>query len=161
MRTFPLVVVAVIGTFVLVGNVSAQDGTGPNPTIPSPNGPPPFTLHSTHTILEVTQGEAFDLRAIEAAPDLPGRELLLYVPHFSAVTVGRWHPTKHGIGGLLPGAGFCFENWAPLRLKDGVWNYFPATTGDLDGDGIDDWFISRDSGEIDLYKGRGISSVCR
>lgn len=127
-------------------------------SIPAPTGPPAFADPVRFTVADIVQGLDYDLRFVEADQTRPGKELLVYLPTVNLVTVGRWHPTKHGVGGVLPGAGICVEAWKSLTVYLNVWNF--NTLGDADGDGIDDWVLYLQDGTVDHYRGRGLN-VCR
>lgn len=111
-------------------------------------------------ITNTLNGFDYVLSSVEAAPWSPGKEVLFWVPGLWQFSVGRWHPTKHGVGGTLPGAGLCLEPWNAITIRGAVWHF--QTIGDfLGGDGIDDFLIYLPFGStLDPYQGLGLS-VCK
>lgn len=127
-------------------------------TIPIPSTPPVFDGPISMNIAAVTGGYDYDLRGIEADTARPGKEVLVYLPTLWAFSVGRWHPTKHGVGGQLSGPGLCVESWTPILTRGAVWHY--NASADFTGDGIDDFVIYLQDGTVDVYTGRGLLA-CR
>lgn len=127
-------------------------------TLPIPSGPPVFDGPVSMNIAAVTGGYDYDLRGVEADTSQPGKEVLVYLPTLWAFSVGRWHQTKHGVGGQLPGAGLCVEPWTPILAHGPVWHF--NTDADFTGDGLDDFVVYLQDGTVDLYTGRGLQ-VCR
>jgi hypothetical protein len=109
-------------------------------------------------ITSVTNGFDYYLIPAEMAPDIAGREIVLFIPSFQLITAGRWHPSKHGIGGLLNGPGLCVEGWTSFTIDANAWN--TAITGDMDGDNITDWLVYSTAGNVILHKGLPLSA-CR
>lgn len=125
--------------------------------IPAPT-PSAFDTPLRMQITDVTGGFDFDLRGIEAEPTRPGREVLVYLPTLWVFSVGRWHESKHGVGGQLPGPGLCVEAWTPILQAGPVWHF--NTSADFTGDGRDDFVVYLQNGTVDLYVGRGLLA-CR
>ena len=125
--------------------------------IPAPT-PSAFDTPLRMQITDVTGGFDFDLRGIEAEPTRPGREVLVYLPTLWVFSVGRWHESKHGVGGQLPGPGLCDEQWSLVQPPGAVWHY--NATMDVTGDGLTDFVIYLQDGSMDVYAGRGLST-CR
>lgn len=104
-------------------------------------------------------GYDYDLRAVEADPATPGKEVLFWVPGLWMFSVGRWHPTKRGLYGAQAGAGLCLEPWTYIVPRGNVWHFHAI--GDFYGaDGIDDFLVYVATGQIDPYQGLGLS-VCK
>lgn len=117
-----------------------------------------FGSPSAINIDYVTFGMAYEIRGVEAMPDNPGNEILVFLPANWVFTVGRWHPTKHGFSGGLPGPGLCVEQWSLVQPHGAVWHY--NATMDVTGDGLTDFVIYLQDGSVDVYAGRGLST-CR
>lgn len=104
-------------------------------------------------------GYDYHLTAVEADPAIAGKEILFWVPGLWMFSVGRWHPTKHGAYGSLPGPGLCLEPWTFLVPRGPVWHF--QSVGDFYGnDGIDDFLVYIASGQIDPYQGVGLN-LCK
>lgn len=147
-----------VGVVMVLGLMVSGAAEAQIVTIPAPNGDQGFAPFFEADISPVTQGMEFDLRLVEADPLRPGKEILLFLITLHQVSVGRWHPTKHGVGGIFAGPGLCMENWTSLDMAVGEWNF--NTHGDATGDGIDDWVLYLQTGSVKVYPGRGLN-VCR
>lgn len=109
-------------------------------------------------IANVLYGFDYNITSVEADPSVPGREIHVYVPGMWMITVGRMHPTKHGVYGTLPGPGLCLEPWTFITNRGPVWHF--NSVGDFTGDGRDDFIVYFTSGLVDIYQGVGLS-VCK
>lgn len=103
-------------------------------------------------------GYDYYLTSVEADNTIPGREVHVYVPGLWMFASGRWHPTKHGLEGLLPGPGLCLERWNFIQMRGPVWYY--NAVGDFTNDGRDDFIVYFASGSVDIYRGVGLT-VCK
>jgi hypothetical protein len=93
-----------------------------------------FTPGAHVDLSAVTQGRPYSIWAVDVDPAFPGDELIIDFYSDNRITVARYHPSKHGPQGSLPGAGVCAEaetSTAP------AWR----AAGDLNGDGKADFLL--------------------
>lgn len=131
--------------------------------VPRPAAAQGFALRPQVDITYITttlNGFDYVLSSAEAWPANPGKEVLMWVPGLWKFSVGRWHPSKHGVGGTIAGPGLCLEAWTDIVIRGNVWHF--QTVGDfVGGDGIDDFLIYLPFGStLDPYQGLGLT-VCK
>lgn len=106
----------------------------------------------------VTGGQPVHLLSIEADPTHVGSEVLVYLPGAWIVSIGRWHPTKRGVGGSILGPGLCVEPWTLITVAGPVWHYVSVLDGD--GDGREEFLVWTDDGRVFPYTSTGLHA-CR
>lgn len=128
------------------------------PPAPTP-GSGPFEALSPLSLADTVGGADFFLEDVEGDPTVPGREVIAILPGAWAISVGRWHPAKHGVGGALAGPGLCLEGWTPIAQHGPVWHVY--SVGDFTSDGYADVIVyTLGPSDVWVYRGRGLKA-CR